>query len=89
MTKLEISDVLYDWANEDLENRASICIAIEGNLVTWANRGYREKLVKALITVLGEELDLREEIEQALKYIDAVDAKQLDKGQDNDEARAK
>ena len=89
MKRVEITDVLYDWTNEDLENRASICIATEGNLVTWLNRGYKEKLVKALIAVLSEELDLREEIEQALKYIDAVDAKQLDKGQDNDEARAK
>ena len=76
MQRTEITDVLYDWANEDLENRASICIAIEGDWVTWANRGYKDKLVKALITVLGEELDLREEIEQALKYINAVDAKQ-------------
>lgn len=85
----EITDDLHGWTDEDLENRASICIAIEGNWVTWLNRGYKEKLVKGLIAVLSEELDLREEIEQALKYIDAVDAKQLDKGQDNDEARAK
>lgn len=84
MTKLEISDVLYDWANEDLENRASICIAIEGNLVTWANRGYREKLVKALITVLGEELDLREEIEQALRYIDEREDRQRLNNKNND-----
>ena len=76
MQRTEITDDLHAWANEDLENRASICIAIEGNLVTWLNRGYKEKLVKALIAVLSEELDLREEIEQALKYINAVDAKQ-------------
>ena len=89
MTKLEIIDDLHGWTNEDLENRASICITIDGNLVTWLNRGYKEKLVKALIAVLSEELDLREEIEQALKYIDAVDAKQLDNDQDDDEAETK
>ena len=89
MTRLEITDALYDWTNEDLENRASICIAIEGDMVTSVNRGYKEKLVKALIAVLSEELDLREEIEQALKYIDAVDAKQLDKEKGNDEARTR
>ena len=74
MQRTEITDALYGWTNENLEKRASICIAIEGDLVTSVNRGYKEKLVKALIAVLSEELDLREEIEQALKYIDAADA---------------
>lgn len=88
MTRTEITDALYDWTNEDLENRASICIAVEGDMVTWVNRGYKDKLVKALIAVLSEELNLREEVELALKYIDAVDAKQLYSKQDN-ESRSK
>ncbi len=87
MTRTEITDALYDWTNEDLENRASICIAVEGDMVTSVNRGYKDKLVKALIAVLSEELNLREEVELALKYIDAVDAKQLYSEQDNDTAR--
>lgn len=87
MTRTEITDALYDWTNEDLENRASICIAVEGDMVTSVNRGYKDKLVKALIAVLSEELNLREDVEQALKYIDAVDAKQLYSEQDNDTAR--
>lgn len=88
MTRTEITDALYDWTNEDLENRASICIAVEGDMVTSVNRGYKDKLVKALIAVLSEELNLREEVELALKYIDAVDAKQLYSEQDN-ESRSK
>ena len=84
MTRTEITDALYDWTNEDLENRASICIAVEGDMVTSVNRGYKDKLVKALIAVLSEELNLREEVELALKYIDAVDAKQLYSEQDNE-----
>lgn len=88
MTRTEITDALYDWTNEDLENRASICIAVEGDMVTWVNRGYKDKLVKALIAVLSEELNLREEVKLALKYIDAVDAKQLYSKQDN-ESRSK
>ena len=88
MTRTEITDALYDWSNEDLENRASICIAVEGDMVTSVNRGYKDKLVKALIAVLSEELNLREEVELALKYIDAVDAKQLYSEQDN-ESRSK
>ncbi|MDY3112607.1 MAG: hypothetical protein SOW36_08225 [Porphyromonas sp.] len=88
MTRTEITDALYDWTNEDLENRASICIAVEGDMVTSVNRGYKDKLVKALIAVLSEELNLREEVELALKYIDAVDAKQLYSKQDN-ESRSK
>lgn len=85
MTKLEITDALYDWTNEDLDNRCSLCVLIDGDMITWLNRGLRDKLVKALINAFYECGDLREECREALRYIDEREGRQRLNNQDNDD----
>lgn len=89
MTKLEITDALYDWTNEDLDNRCSICVLLDGDMITWLNRGLRNKLVKALINAFYESEDIREQCRQALRYIDEREDRQRLNNKSNDKAGTK
>jgi hypothetical protein len=54
-------------------------------MITWLNRGLRNKLVKALINAFYESEDIREQCRQALRYIDEREDRQRLNNKSNDE----
>ena len=66
----QVTDALYDWACDDLDNRSVLCIVTEGDEVGLVQKGSRLRNMESLIAALIKCPELLQVCKSALTYIE-------------------